>query len=171
MIRLISAVAVLLLAGCSAVPSVPTHLHTQGAAIKASGGPFSATFMGHFRLNGCHVPDGEGHFTFEGFGSGSFIHGATESGLMNGDVYTGCPWNGSATLQSTRRTQNSIIMSLSLQPFFHGNDPCNPGRRQVMFTISGGTGRFANATGSGIVVFTCHTDGSFTDQWSGNITF
>ena len=171
--RLVLAITTLLFVGCSAVSSIPAHLQPVKSAIQQSGGPFSASFMGHFRLGVCSPPDGQGRFTFEGFGSGSFIHGATESGAMNGNVFTGCPWTGSAKLQSTRRTQNSITMSLSLErPTLGSNNPCNPGsQRHVMFTISGGTGRFANATGSGTVAFTCHSDGSFTDAWSGTISF
>lgn len=165
--------ALLILAGCSTVPNVTTHVQPVDPALKANGGHFSATFTGNFTLATCVPPDGQGRFTFEGFGSGSFIHGATERGSMNGDVFTGCPWSGSATMQSTRHSQNSITMSLSLEKgILHADNPCAAGgQRPVMFTVSSGKGRFVNAAGSGTVAFTCHSDGTFTDQWTGTITF
>ncbi|HET9343878.1 MAG TPA: hypothetical protein VFO25_13295 [Candidatus Eremiobacteraceae bacterium] len=41
-----------------------------------------------------------------------------------------------------------------------------------MFTVISGTGKFVNATGSGTVAFTCNSsNGTYTDHWSGTITF
>jgi hypothetical protein len=169
---LVCAVAALVLAGCSAVQSVPSQLQTVRPAIQESGGPFSASYAGHYSLTGCSPPDGEGRFSFDGTGSGSFIHNSTEFGSMGGFVYQGCPWQGTATLLNSAHPLNSITMDLSLaKGLIHPNNPCAPGpNRQIMFTVSGGTGRFRHATGSGTVVFTCNS-GRYTDQWSGTISF
>jgi hypothetical protein len=169
MIRWISAVAVMLLAGCSAVPSVPTHALTEKMTVRASGGPFSATYSGHYTLgNLCPFTK----FQFSGSGLGSFIHSSKEKGFMITGDQCGSAWQGPATLTSSVHPRNSITMSLSLGNFGPGNNPCSPRFDQkVRFTIVSGTGRFANATGSGTIRFTCHSDGTYTDAWSGTLNF
>lgn len=170
--RLICAVALLVLAGCTSVPSVPTPLQTQRAAIKASGGPFNVTESGNYTLSGCNPPY-NGNFAFSGSGSGTFIHRNNEGGTMIGDANTGCPWSGNVKLINALHPRNTISMSLILgKPPLGHNDPCNPGGFQhIMFTVTGGTGRFAHATGSGVLEFACNSNGTYTDQWSGTITF
>jgi hypothetical protein len=172
MMRWISAVAVLLLAGCSAVPTVPAHVQTQRAAIHYSGGPFKMTDSGQFTLRGCAPPDGNGRFLFSGSGSGSFIHSENETGSMNGDVFLGCEWTGTATLVSSAHPRNTITMRLFLRGFGDGTGtPCRPPFLfHVQFTVLSGTGKFAGAMGSGTVAFSCG-NGTYTDQWSGTITF
>lgn len=166
MIRLISVFGIFALAGCSAVASIPGHLQVQSAAIKASGGAFNANYSGNFTLRGC--PGGQ--FNISGSGSASFIHGSSEKGYMSTNP-NGCGWIGAVTLTSTLHPRNTITAFLSLNNFPQ-NNPCSPRfNLKVRYLISSGTGRFANATGSGTVVFTCHGDGTYSDQWSGTITF
>ena len=160
------AVAIFLLAGCSAVPSFPGHQQMQGAVIKASGGAFNASYSGNFSLRGC--PGGQ--FNISGSGSGSFIHGSSEKGYMSTNP-NGCGWNGYVTLTNALHPRNTIIVNLALINFPF-QSPCSPRfATEVHFVVSSGTGKFAHATGSGKVVFTCHSNGTYTDQWSGTITF
>jgi hypothetical protein len=44
----------------------------------------------------------------------------------------------------------------------------------VSYTVDGGTGKFAKATGSGTVTFKCHFNrgsGPYSDQWSGTLYY
>ena len=172
--RSIFAIAVLALVGCSAVPSIPVHPQPQGAAIKASGGSFSASYSGTFTLRACAPPDGFGSFGFNGSGSGAFIHASTENGSAVGNVHGACSWSGTATLRNSLHPRNSVKVSLFLMGAGTGQDntPCYPDfGHSVKFTVVSGTGRFTNATGSGTVAFTCHSDDTYTDKWSGTINF
>jgi hypothetical protein len=166
MIRRIGAVALLILAGCTGVPSIPGH-QAQGAAIKASGGTFSATYSGNYTLSSCSSSN-SGHFTFSGSGSGSFIHSSSEDGSMTQSAFS-CVWSGTATLTSKLHPRNRITVRLSLNHTTR-NSPCNPMHEQVVFIVTGGTGKFANAAGRGTILFSCN-NGNYTDQWSGTITF
>lgn len=171
MTRSIFVISALVLAGCAALPNVPTHPQIQRAAIQQGGGPFSASYSGTQSLRGCVPPDGDGSFKYIGVGFGSFIRKSTESGSLHGDVHQDCLWSGDATITSKFHPQNSITMSLILHGFATGT-PCSPrlGQR-VTFTVLSGTGRFANATGSGTVKFACQNNGTYTDQWSGTIAY
>ena len=165
------AVAIVFLAGCAAVPSVPTHLQTQGPATRASGGAFSASYSGNYHLTKCNLQrHKKGSFTFTGSGSGAFIHSSTENGLMSGSSSAPCIYTGTAALTSTLHPRNSITVVLALH-YFLLNDPCTSKGQQVTFRVLGGTGRFANATGNGTVAFSCNSNGTYTDHWSGTITF
>lgn len=165
----IFAVAALLLAGCSAVAGVPTDLQTQEAAIQQSGGAFNVSDSGNFDLSGCGLFKG-GSFRFAGSGFGTFIHQDTEYGSMTSGTYPyDCSWKGTATLVSVAHPRNSIAVELGGA---YNTDPCHTSRfHLVRFTVSGGTGRFVHATGSGTVTFTCNSNGTYTDQWSGTVTF
>lgn len=171
MIRLISAIAMLALVGCAAVLSVPTHLQTQGAAIRQSGGPFTGSYSGNDHLIICNPQTRfKGSFTFTGSGSASFIHSSTESGVMSGSSSAPCAFAGAATLTSSVHPENSITVELALRSFLR-NSPCTPKGQHITFTVESGTGRFANAAGNGTVNFACRSNGTYTDQWSGTITF
>ena len=167
--RWICAVSLLVTVGCSAVPSVPAHLQSQAAAIRMSGGAFGAAHSGNFTEGDCSPPGIYGHFSFSGTGSGDFIGRNLESGSMLGNVYQGCSWSGTTKLTSLAHPRNSLSMALSLS----GGEPCPRfGGRTLFFTVMSGTGKFVHATGSGTVKLTCsfakHT---YTDEWSGTITF
>ena len=166
--RLISVIALLFLTGCAAVSSIPTHATSEGGAIRASGGSFGVSDSGNYDLTKCRPPGGLGVFTFNGSGSANFIHKEIETGRMNSDDSSCNGWRGSATLTSAARPRNSIKMKLSTTT---NNTPCVLFGHAIKFTVTGGTGRFANATGTGTVAFACHSNGTYTDKWSGTVTF
>lgn len=162
----ICAAILLVLVGCSAVPSVPSHLLIQRTALPDSGGSFSVNDSGNYIRSGCG-PFGAGSFSFRGSGVGTFIHRNKESGHM-GSAKNSCMFSGTAVMVSKRLPANSIAIDLVSSSL-----PCYHGQGNMTFTINGGTGRFAQATGSGTVVFHCSlgNTGTYTDQWSGTITF
>jgi len=127
------------------------------------------TDSGRFSDNLCRLtkPIG-GIFNFSGSGVGTFIHGNTESGALSAHY---CAWSGLDTISSVAHPRNSITMALSVTSHDYGT-PCNLLPTKTHFTVSSGTGRFANATGGGSVVFTCDfRANTYTDKWSGTITF
>lgn len=77
--RLICAVALSFLTGCVAAPSIPTHATTAGDAIRTTGGTFGVSDSGNYHLTKCAPPGGFGLFTFNGSGSGNFIHNEDET--------------------------------------------------------------------------------------------
>lgn len=161
----ICAASLLALAGCATVPSVPTHSLAQRTALPDSGGTFSVNDSGNYTRSGCALFPG--HFSFRGSGVGTFIHRNKESGGMSSGRNS-CTMSGSATMVSKGNPSNSITMTIVSNGL-----PCFRAPPTVTFNITGGTGRFARATGSGTVVFHCGfgNSGTYTDVWSGTITF
>jgi hypothetical protein len=165
---LICVAGLLVVAGCSGVPGVPTHLQSAKSAIQKSGGSFVANYGGSWAGTGCAPPFGDGHYQFSGAGYGTFIGGSTEQATLVGNTFNGCTWSGRATLKGINFPRNTITMKLKMKG--SGNDPCQSGD-PLKFTVIKGTGKFLLAQGSGTVAFTCNGDGSYTDAWSGTITF
>ena len=162
--RLISVAALLVLVGCSVVPSVPTHVQMQNATIQQSGGPFGASYAGNETGgNSCLLNH---PFKFSGTGSAAFLHASSESGSMVWSHGFTCDLVGSDTLTSTNHPHNSVTVRME-----YGLPGCQRSFKGMTFTVTGGTGRFANAAGSGTIKFSCHSNGTYTDQWSGTITF
>ena len=158
------AAILLVLVGCASVPGVPIHLQGQGATIRSSGGPFSARYAGtETGGNLCLLND---PFKFSGTGSATFLHATSESGSMVWSHGFNCDLVGSATLTSSNRPHNSVTVRLEYQL-----PGCERSFKGIPFTVTGGTGRFANATGNGTIRFACQSNGTYTDQWSGTITF
>ena len=165
--RLICALAALVLTDCSAVAIVPTQSRTQPAALPDRGGTFSVNESGKYSGSGCG-PFGPGNFSFMGSGDGTFIHSNKESGDLSSPKFS-CTFSGHATMVSDVQPSNSITMALrsSKPPCLHFQSTT------ISFTITGGTGRFTQATGSGNVVIRCSfaKPGTYSDQWSGTIKF
>ena len=164
----ILAIAVLLLAGCAAIPSVPTQLQMVKPAIQQSGGLFSASYGGSWAGSGCSPPYGDGLYQFSGAGYGSFIGASTEQATFVGNTFNGCTWSGRATLRGINFPRNSITVKFKMKN--SRIDPCQSDG-PLKFAVTKGTGKFLGAQGSGTVAFTCNSDGSYTDMWSGTITF
>jgi len=160
----ICAVAVFVLAGCSAVPTIPAHLQSVKPAIQQSGGPFSGGYAGTYSGGFSCTPGAR--FSFSGSGSASFVHGSTELGSMNVEPGMSCVNIGTVTITSKAHPSNTITIGLG-----PSGAPCNFRTRiaGVSFTVTSGTGKFRNATGSGKVKFTCGS--GYTDKWAGTITF
>lgn len=164
MIRSSFAIAALVLAGCSAVPSVPTHLQPAGSALRYSGGAFSAAYAG---------TETGGEFcaylqkvTFAGKGSASFLRRSKEVGSVEWTTGFSCNLRGKGTLTSTLYPDNSILVYLT-----GTTQICDPRGSGLFYTVGGGTGRFRHASGSGRISFVCKADGTYTDSWSGSLDF
>ena len=160
--------SLLVVAGCSGVPSVPTLLQSVDPAIQKSGGSFVAHYGGTWTGTGCSPPFGDGYYQFSGAGHGSFIGASTEQAILVGDTFSGCTWSGRATLKGKNFPSNSITVKLKMKG--SGSNPCQSGNH-LKFTVTKGTGKFLLAQGSGTVALTCNEDGTYTDSWSGTITY
>ena len=125
------------------------HPQTGAAAITTSGGSFSGHYSGTFTLTECSST-ATGSFSFNGSGHASFIHGPV-------------------TIVSALHPHNS--MTVLLQSVGFGGQPCGS---KMDFQFDGGSGRFALATGSGTHKFSLpcgQSSGTFTDEWTGTLTF
>ena len=167
-----------LLASCggqSSAPQLPAspgtlnQLSKPAAISPAHGGAFSANASGGYTLV-CRM-ESFGDFSFSGNGKASFLHGMQESGKMSNGFDCNGKWSGAATLIAERNRNNTVSVNLVGSCRVHCLSPC---QSAVTFTVTGGTGRFAHATGSGTVQFTCtnpYGNGTYTDAWSGTLNF
>jgi hypothetical protein len=163
----IACAAVAILAGCGSqmltARTPPTAIARPARIGPARGGVFNARYSGSYQSHYCDKQHGGASFYFSGNGGASFLGRSAESGHMHGPYhrFSGCwPWTGTAVLASSRNPKNFINMSLGYE------SPCGV----VGYEVSGGGGKFANATGSGTVTFRCSGD-TYSDQWSGTISF
>ena len=101
--------------------------------------------------------------SFNASGKASFLRHSTESGSLGSrDCVI---FSGNSTLASARHSRDTIEVALSGEIFvLHG---CFSTKAQ--YTVTGGTGRFAHATGSGSFRFKCGSTRS--DTYTGTITF
>ena len=133
----------------------------------AAGGAFSGAYSGGYTMV-CRLSLSQ--FSFLGTGSASFIHGSSEQGKLR-EANGGCPnatWMGTATLTSSRHPSNTISVSLKTKRSGNGF-PCSV--FGCSFSVTGGTGKFINAMGSGTLIMTKLGSGSYSDTWSGSITY
>jgi len=158
-------VFVLCLVGCSSASTLPAQrIHEiSQAKIGGSGGSFSGSYSGTWTGDGSDCT-AHGDFHFSGNGSGLFIHHSTESGLfLNGDF--GCSFGGSVRLTSKFNPANTITANLAP---FRGAPPCG---NLIGYGITGGTGKFAHASGKGRFKLICNNDKTYTNSWSGTLNF
>jgi hypothetical protein len=100
------------------------------------------------------------HLTVEGKGKATYLD--TTAAFTNDQVSTLIDGSGSATYTLTAKDGDTLVLALVVQP--GGTIPVDGG---VLFsgtyTVTGGTGRFGGATGSGIFsrtgLFLTDTDG------------
>lgn len=126
---------------------------------------FIANYKGRYRLEGLGCGIGRHmHFKFHGTGNARFLNESKEQGVLKaGGSPTGrCYWSGDATLSSSTNPDDSIFMQLSIE-----NYACLYGGT---FQVSGGTGKFVNATGSGTLTLQC-SGNKYVDQWSGTLYY
>ena len=165
--RLLSLFIAVAVAGCSNIATVSNEPlsgpRSSQPAITSSGGPFTGAFSGE-ETGGSTCSLNE-PFKFSGTGSATFIHASSETGSVVWKTGFTCHLTGFATLKSIRHPRNSITFFLQGQ-----TQGCNP-RSGLQFRVTSGTGRFAHATGNGILHFLCQSSGSYTDQWTGTLQF
>jgi len=176
----------ILLAGCGGDLAFPKSgaIAPSGAAVIAArapklkpsgGGQFTAMYSGTFSFATCVVGlnGRDGSFAFTGTGKGSFIRDSSESGtLVRGrsgpDKICNGYWYGEVTLTSRQHRRNTISFVVkgnafgSLTPCLKAL-PCG-------FSVSGGTGKFSAAAGSGGLLIS-HSSSIYSDSWSGTITY
>lgn len=155
--------AIVALAACGATQNLsPSTAAGSDARIATK---FTASYSGTIGVNGdCSITK---TLTYKGNGRSNFLGSSSELISLT--------WNcgsedvaGSATLTSTKHPRSSITASLSGT---HVTNACD--MPKLSFTITGGTGRFRKATGSGTLVF---TEGSsyclyyqYSDKWRGTL--
>jgi hypothetical protein len=167
---LLVGLAVAVLGGCSSGAGsqvAPLGPMLQSAA-PAAGGSFSASYSGTYSLSFICGQNPQGYFKVSGTGSASFLHRSTEAGSMYVKDRCGY-WLGTGTLTSSHNPRNTITVWLR-SVAIGSESPCyNP--RGVQFSVTGGTGKFAHATGSGTVRFVCNNNGTYTDHWTGTVMY
>ncbi len=172
--RSLAIAAVIALAGCAAAPSLSPSVGTAaysrlvppGAAF-ARGGKMTAAYSGSFSRDGdCSAT---AMFSYTGTGNATFLHTSSEQIRLT--WYCGSrDIAGSATLTSTEAPRDSITANVSSSNF---KTPCYG--FTMSFTVTGGTGRFRRASGSGTIVVhrrsTQCLPYSYRDKWRGTLKF
>jgi hypothetical protein len=170
----LAVVAVIVLAACNAAQNVSpdvgagsnSSLGPAGIAFN-HGGRFTAAYSGTFSKDGdCSAT---ATFNYKGNGSAKFLHSSSEQ--ISVTLYCGSrEAAGSATLTSVQHSGDSITASVSSTDF---QLPCH--NFTMSYTVTGGTGRFRGASGSGTIVLKepsrqC-TYQKYSDKWSGTLKF
>jgi hypothetical protein len=164
------------LAGCagwhatvSPMPGTEADARTTGT--KAAGShAFNGGYSGVEKLSKCSFP-WSGEFDFKGAGKVSFLRGSNESGSLtqefNGRLFC-ARWSGTVTLTSSEHPKDEISIAL------RGNKRPSPCGNHLIYTVTGGSGKFSGATGSGTVAIRCSRHAGSTpylDQWRGTLYF
>ena len=131
-------------------------------ALRTSGGVFGAKYAGTWSGTDACVFLKE--MMFAGAGSATFLHRSTENGSIGWFREPYCNPTGTMTLTVTSRPRSSVVV------YLRGGLPCES-YRPVAFQVMGGTGRFANASGSGTIKFTCRNNHTYSDVWNGTLKF
>lgn len=153
-------------AGCSSSSTLPSARRHAIADSAQAGGAFTANYSGTTTGNGDSCNLGT-KFSFSGAGAGSFIHRSTETGSLQYSRGFSCQFTGSVTLGSTLHPRNTVTVGVG--PL--DTPPCQHIFFGWRYVVTSGTGRFAHAAGSGHIKFNCNSDGTYTDQWTGTLTF
>jgi hypothetical protein len=155
-------VAALLLAGCGGSQVVEPSSTPQfiiSAASRLSGGAFSASYSGkdggHSCGTGCRVTH------FRGSGTATFLRSSYERVRIR--IVDGTS-TGRAILKSLRSKTDSITATLSPPVYLCGSN-------SKSYVVTGGTGRFGHAMGSGTISTTCLSGPGYTDTWTGTLYY
>jgi hypothetical protein len=125
------------------------------------GGSFSAVFSGTYYASSFPVLQ----YDFNGKGKASFLPLSEEYVTVVFVCAPSCGFEGGGAILTSRlNTANSVSMT-----FVSGYGTCGSVGTSVNWTITGGTGKFANATGNGYLTIKCSGQlyGTYTDSWSG----
>jgi hypothetical protein len=150
------------LKGTAAITVVQMQTDTTASILRSvfrpRGGTFTAAFSGQYSWFG--------QFRFSGSGNASFLRAATEAGNVSQDCGPNCYPDGFDTLTSDKNSENGIKVTWTGP--YRGNF-CE----KLNWKVVSGTGKFANATGSGTMTATCSggNSGTYTDVWAGTINF
>lgn len=172
--RAFAVVAVMVLAACGASQNVSPNV---GAGSNARLGPSGIRVDRGGRLKGAYSGSysksgdcsATAMFTYKGNGTARFLHSSGEEIKLtwfcgSQDV------TGSATLTSSQAPKDSVTASVSSTDF---KSPCYD--FTLSFAVTGGTGKFRHASGSGtIVLHRLSTDCfsySYSDKWRGTLKF
>ena len=170
----LTVVAVMVLAACNAAQSVSPNVGAGSNSrleptrvVFDVGRRFAATYSGSFIKDGdCSAT---AMFTYEGGGNATFLHSSREQIKFTWFCGTH-KMTGSATLTSLQVPRDSISANVSSSDF---TGPCES--YTMSFTVTGGTGRFRHASGSGTIVLHRPTskcpDYSYSDKWRGTLKF
>lgn len=169
-------VGVIVLAACDAAQDVSPNVGAgSNSRVRPTrvvfdhGGRFTAAYSGSYSKSGdCSAT---AMFTFEGNGNARFLHSSSEQIKLtwfcgSRDV------TGSATLTSSQVPGDSITSSVSSTDFM---SPCYD--FTLSFAVTGGTGRFRRASGSGTIVLhrlssdCSSSSSSYSDKWRGTLKF
>jgi hypothetical protein len=165
--------AIIVLAACDAAPNVsPTFDAGSNSRLRPAGiifnhgGRFAGAYSGTFSRSGdC---SGTAMFTYQGGGRAKFLHSSSEQ--IKFTWFCGSQdMTASATLTSNQVPHDSITASLKSSDF---KGQCYG--FTASFTVTGGTGRFRRASGSGTIVLRTPSSKcsySYRDKWSGTIGF
>jgi hypothetical protein len=175
------ATATLLVGGCSheaeinssalpAVPDMRAQLFKQSSSgtpqQSAAGGPFKASYSGSISGSYCYGDIVCTYYGLAGTGHGTFIRAST---LSSTDL--GCErslrWYTFFTIRSGKHPTSAIDIKAGGVP-----KACFPRHKfSGSYTITGGSGKFASASGSGSVTVYVKSWHAFQAHFSGNLTF
>lgn len=141
----------------------PRSLSTQTLQRLTSGGKFTATYSGRARTS-CYA-EIDCSFSLKGTGYGTFIQASTlqsTDGICQEEI----SWRSSLTITSAGGSQDNLYVAA-----FGNPKVCKHSERlRGSYTITGGTGKFASASGSGSVTIYLEAR-TFEAHFSGMIMF
>jgi|ERR1700729_663374 len=157
-------VSATLLAGCGGSFNAPSSAAAavSGAVrvIPAKGGAFSGAYSGTLTSKSSCSQSSKGVLTFGGTGKSSFFGKSHERGRVVSYSSLLCLAQGHFTLKSSKNTNDSVHFYVEEQA-----------SRSFSYAVTGGTGRFANAKGNGKWSYTTGSGYTYSDTWTGTLTF
>jgi hypothetical protein len=160
-------VAAMMLGGCGGPHTYFGPSSLQQDASRASGGTFTAKYKGTYYIQTKCTYKQFGRLGFDGNGHARFLGLSNEyGGLITRYNGRACvPFVGSDYLTSTQYPSDEISVNLS-----EGRGCQLP---TFCFRVVSGTGKFANAAGSGTVWLPLNVfgGGRYHDKWNGTITY
>ena len=123
-------------------------------------GPFTASYSGTLKTKACTIYMKNGKDTFKGSGTATGLGSSNEKATVKFNANFYCIASGGKGTLSSSTSKDKIKVTV-------GGNPCT---YPVSFTITGGSGKFVNASGSGTLSAVC-TSNSYTDSWSGTFTY